>query len=99
MISPTTHVIYSIWGIGKVAKGTAQKEQDVLMELLSKKYGPPQESFMVKEIVQGKRRVLTKAETFVGEDLEIRYYDQEVQDIAEKERLAIETKKADGSGL
>jgi len=107
LITPTTNKIYSIWGIGVAGNLAKWKlEQDVLMELLTQKYGPPNKANIfdslhdTKEISQGNRAVLTKVTGF-GEDatLEIRYYDHDIEKIAEKERLASEAKKAGGGGL
>jgi hypothetical protein len=40
LMTPVTHKIYSIWGIGNVENTEAgQKEQAVIMEILKQKYG------------------------------------------------------------
>jgi hypothetical protein len=106
MVTPTTHKIYSIWGIGNVENTEAgQKEQAVIMELLKQKYGTEGKQGLldtmgdVKRISQGSRYVLTKLSGFLDVTLDIRYYDADLEKVAEKERLAEETKNADKSGL
>jgi len=106
MVTPTTHKIYSIWGTGSVENTEAgQKEQAVIMELLKKKYGDEDNQGVldtigdVKRIDQGNRYIATKLTGFMDVTLDIRYYDTDLEKLAETERLAIETKKADGSGL
>ena len=106
LITPTTNKIYSIWGLGDAGNtATGKKEQDVLMELLTQKYGAPKKEGLfdalhdAKQISQGSRSVLTKVTGFVDATLEIRYYDHDISKVAEKERLAIEAKKAGGTGL
>jgi hypothetical protein len=106
LITPTTHKIYSIWGIGNVENTEAgQKEQAVVMELLKKKYGVEETQGLidtmgdVRRIDQGNRYVLTKLTGFMDVTIDIRYYDSDLDKLAEAERLAAETKKADDSGL
>jgi len=106
LITPTTHKIYSIWGIGSVENTEAgQKEQAVVMELLKKKYGVDEKQGIldtmgdVKRIDQGNRYVITKLNGFMDVTIDIRYYDSDLDKLAEAERLAAETKKADSSGL
>lgn len=106
LITPTTHKVYSIWGIGEV-ENTSQckKEQSVLMAILQKKYGKPEEDgFMaamsdMKNIDQGNRYVLTKCSGFGDVTIEIRYKDKKLAALAEKERIIIESEKVDSSGL
>lgn len=106
MITPTTHKIYSIWGIGSAENTQAgQKEQAVIMELLTQKYGPTEEAGLfdtmgdIKRITHGERYVITKISGFTDVTLEIRYYDGELANLAEKERLTSEVQKADKTGL
>lgn len=105
LITPTTHKIYSIWGIGNVENSQAgQKEQAVVMELLKEKYGAEKTGLFdtlgdTKRVSQGDRYVLTKTSGFGEVTLEIRYYDGELAKLAEKERLSSEVQKADKTGL
>ena len=106
LITPTTHKIYSIWGIGRVEKTeSGKKEQALLMQLLTEKYGSEDKPGLMdafsdsKHISQGQRYILTKITGFTDTTIEIRYYDMDLEKSAEQERLAIEGKKVDRSGL
>jgi hypothetical protein len=106
MITPTTHKIYSIWGIGSAENTEAgQKEQAVIMELLTQKYGATDKERLfdtmgdIKRIAHGERYVITKITGFRDVALEIRYYDGQLEKLAEQERLATEVQKADKTGL
>lgn len=75
------------------------------MELLQQKYGEISKAELFDSfrdsirISQGERTILTKLTGFTDVTLEIRYTDYDLQKVAEKERLAIEAKKVDASGL
>ena len=106
MVTPTTHKIYSIWGIGSAENTQAgQKEQAVIMELLRQKYGTAEKAGLfdtmgdIKRVTQADRYVITKITGFTDVTLEIRYCDGELEKLAEKERLASEVQKADKTGL
>jgi len=106
LITPTTHKIYAIWGIGAVENTeTGKKEQALLMELLQKKYGATKEQGLMEKlgdtrtISHGSRYAMTKLTGIIDVTIEIRYYDRDLQTEGEKERLAIEGKKVDASGL
>lgn len=106
MVTPTTHKIYSIWGIGSVENTEAgKKEQAVIMELLRQKYGVAEKEGLfdslgdVKRVTQRDRYVVTKLTGFANVTIEIRYYDQQMEKLAEKERLASEVQRADKTGL
>ena len=106
MITPTTKKIYSIWGIG-TAENTesGKKEQALVMEIIQEKYGAKQKAGLldsfgdVNRIDQGTRYIITKVSGFTDITLDIRYYDLDLEKIAEKERLVEEAKKVDKSGL
>jgi predicted RNA-binding Zn-ribbon protein involved in translation (DUF1610 family) len=106
LITPTTHKIYSIWGIGSVENTEAgQKEQAVVMELLKQKYGTEEKQGLfdtigdVKRIDYGNRYIMTKITGFTDVTLDIRYYDSELEKLAEQERIASEIQKTDKTGL
>lgn len=106
MITPKTHQIYSIWGIGETeTSGKAENERDVLLEILSKKYGKVDEDSFggvlngAKSITAGSRQIIVKAGGFSNGEIEIRYYDNDLRDKAEKERIEMEASKVDASGL
>src|SRR5260370_22193771 len=84
LITPTTHKIYSIWDIGRVENTeSGKKEQDLLMQLLTEKYGSEDKPGLMdafsdsKHISQGQRYILTKITGFTDTTIEIRYYDMD----------------------
>jgi len=106
LITPTTHKIYAIWGIGDVENTeTGKKEQTLLTELLEKKYGVTEKRGVMdslldrNKISHGSRYAMTKVTGIIDVAIEIRYHDGDLEAEAEKERLAIEGKKVDASGL
>lgn len=106
LITPTTHKIYGIWGIGSVENtATGKKEQALIMQLLQQKYGTKQKEgvmdglYDIQQVTQGNRRVLTKITGIIDATIDIRYYDSDLEKAAETERLELESKKVDGSGL
>lgn len=107
LLTPQTRQVYSIWAIGEFSeKAEAIKEQSVLAELLSKKYGQLTEPSgfsasikKAKRLSVGGRSVLLLVDGFSSANLEIRYYDEALKALAEKERISIEAAKADPSGL
>jgi hypothetical protein len=106
MITPTTHKIYAIWGVGPAANTEAgKKEQALVMELLQQKYGPKDKAglgdgfYDAEHITQGGRSVLTKITGFTDTTIEVRYEDRTLEKTAEQERLKLEGKKVDPSGL
>ena len=106
MITPQTKKIYCIWATGPFENTpTAQKEQDLIMVLLKKKYGEKQKEGLfdslgdIKRIDHGNRYIITKVSGFMDATLDIRYYDSDLEKEAEKERLAIEATKVDSGGL
>jgi hypothetical protein len=106
MITPKTNRIYSIWGIGDFENTpTAQKEQALILEILKQKYGEKKKEGLmdrlsdIKQIDQGDRSVVVKISGMMEVTMDIRYYDEPLRKIAEKERLELEAKKVDSSGL
>ncbi len=111
LITPKTHKIYGIWGIGTAENSQkCEKEQALIMDLLKKKYGVKEkEGFFdpvtgAKNIDQGNRDVTVKCSgfrdmSFVDMSINIRYYDRELKKLAEEERLEIVSSKVDDSGL
>jgi hypothetical protein len=106
LITPKTNKVYSIWGLGDFENTpTAKKEQALIMEILKNKYGEKEkEGFMdslsdVKRVDHGDRSILVKISGMVDITMDIRYYDDELRNLAEEERLQIEAAKVDSSGL
>ncbi len=111
LITPTSHLIYAIWGIGPCENAeSGEKEQALLMELLEKKYGPKDADDVFKgfrdhlnktqSITQGGRYVMTQVpHAFQNQTVEVRYVSSGLSKTAEIERLKSEGKKVDASGL
>ncbi len=106
MITPATKKIYSIWAIGSAENTeSGKKEQALVMEILQQKYGVKAKPGLfdslsdVNRIDQGSRYIATKVNGFTDISLDIRYYDRDLENVAEKERLVEEAKKVDKSGL
>ncbi len=111
LITPKTHKVYSIWGIGKVENTQkCEKEQSLIVSILEKKYGLKQEEGFtsgmmealagLKFLSRGDRNVGVKCSGFIDDyQIEIRYYDTKLKELAEKERIELETEKIDTEGL
>jgi hypothetical protein len=106
LITPKTNKVYGIWAIGDIESDPmCEKEQDLLMSILTKKYGKPENtnsmfSFMDTETIQnGNRTIITKCSGYSDVSIDIRYYDNNLKSIAEKERIELESEKLDASGL
>ncbi len=111
LVTPMTHKIYGIWGIGTSENPQkCEKEQALIMDLLQKKYGIQKNegSFDpatgAKNIDQGNRDITVKCSgfvdmSFVDMSINIRYYDRELMKLAEKERIEMIGDKVDASGL
>jgi hypothetical protein len=84
---------------------TGQKEQAVVMNLLEKKYGKREEKGLLATlydaefIYQGDRYVMVKLTGFLDVTIEIRYYDSKLKDLAESERIELESSETDDSPL
>ena len=52
-----------------------------------------------ESIDHGDRYILTKVSGVFDVTLEVRYYDKKLKEVAEEERLEIESNKVDSSGL
>lgn len=105
-ITPTTHKIHSIWGMGSAEnRRAAQKEQAVIMELLKQKYGVEEEEGLfntaddAKRVAQDDRHITIQISDSSDVTLVIIYYDGELKKLAEEERLASEIKKVGKTGL
>lgn len=106
LITPKTNKIYSIWGIGSIENDpSCKKEQALVMSILQKKYGKPEKDgftaslYDIKNIDQGDRYVLTKCNGYSDVTLDIRYRDNKLAELAENERIVLESEKLDSSGL
>lgn len=106
LITPKSHQVYAIWGIGNIENtATCKKEQKLLMAILKDKYGQEKEKdlfsslYDAEMITQGDRYVMTKCSGFSDVTVEIRYEDNKYEKLAENERIELESKKLDSSGL
>ena len=106
LITPKSHQVYSIRGIGNMENdSTCKKEQALIMDILQKKYGNVEKDqlfsslYDIKLINQVNRHVLTSCSGFVDTHLYIYYKDKKLEKQAEKERIILESEKIDSSGL
>ncbi len=107
LITPKTHKVYAIWGIGDIENTPkCKKEQIVIMELLKEKYGEEEDNLGLmaslsdaKFIYQGDRSIMTKCTGFMDVSIEIRYKDKRYEKLAEEERISMEVEKLDSSNL
>ena len=106
LITPKSNQIYSIWGIGSIKNSsTCKKELKLLMAILKDKYGKeddkgPLSSLSDSEIItQGDKYVMTKCSGYSNVTVEIRYQDTKYAELAENERIELESKELDSSGL
>ena len=111
LITPTSHKIWSIWGIGPCENTeSGEKEQALLMDLLEKKYGPKDADDVfnglashlnkTQFITKGGRYLMTQVpHVFKDHTVEVRYVDGTLGKTGEQERLKAEGKKVDASGL
>jgi hypothetical protein len=93
LLTPITHRIYGIWAQAKMTSSdVCHREQDVLMTILRKKYGPSNNPdkelkncwffcFRTISIKQGPRSVETTCNT----DLILRYTDHNLEKVKERE--------------
>ena len=89
---------------------TCKKEQALIMAILKQKYGEVDELSSALAIFQphvinqqiieqGDRRVATVCSRLPDVDLSIHYYDARLNELAENERIELESSKVDSSGL
>ena len=77
----------------------------MVIEILKQKYGEEEKQGLmdtisdIKQIIQGDRNVIVKVSGFTDVAIDIRYTDSKLEELAENERLALEAKKVDSSGL
>jgi len=104
--TPKTGRIYCVWAIGDAENdGVCKKKQAVLRDLLKKKYGEEEkqglrESFSdAYRIQRGTRSIVIKCSGFMDVTLNLYYTDDDLEKEAEKERIELEGKKTNDSGL
>lgn len=106
LTTPKTKKVYCIWAIAPAIElEKAKFNQDVVFKALTNKYGPGEKQGLfetmsdLKQIDQGNRYITVNVSGFGSGQLNLRYYDKALRDIAESERIAIESEKKDNSGL
>ena len=101
-ITPKTRKIYGIFAGGDMDDdSTCEKEQALIMAILKQKYGEIVKHALSSRqgIEQGNRIVLIKCSGLFDVTLSIVYLDSKLADLAENERIALESSKVDSSGL
>ena len=111
LITPKTHKVYSIWGIGKVENTQkCEKEQNFILTALERKYGikPPDNELIASlsslygaKLLQKDGKTIVIKCTGLTDDysISISYTDDKLEKVAEKERIELETENTDTGGL
>jgi len=109
LATPKTGIIYRVWAIGHCGSTpVCVNQQAVLVDILEKKYGPKDELSAMDKlsdevwISRGHRGIVVKCrgiDGLQGITLELIYGDGDLQKQAENERIELEGKKVNGSGL
>ena len=105
MITPKSHKIREIWGIGRYAKREeCMKDFETLSILLSKKYGELKKPAIISmdEILStsdGDRSVSIRCSGMMSYHLYLKYISEKLNDLAAQERAEMETKKIDTDAL
>lgn len=101
-ITPKTRKIHSIGAVGSMDDdSTCEKEQALIMAIIKKKYGEIEKDALssLQVIMQGNRDVATKCSGLFDVKLTILYGDSKLAELAENERIELESSKVDSSGL
>jgi hypothetical protein len=100
MLTPSSHKIYSILGVGSVTnKEAGVVQQVVIMELLRFKYGNELKQADigttgdVQRIDQGSRHAISRLTDAAGGKIELQFLDSDLEKLAQAEKLATESKK------
>lgn len=103
LLTPTSSEVYCIHASGNFPTAAEAKSQmDILVELLSKKYGPSKNPVSASLLGATKTFGTNENEIQVktkGADLSVTYINSEISKAAEKELIAIESGRVDASGL
>ncbi len=107
LITPKTHQVYSIWAVGDIENTEiGKKEQAVIVTLLEGKYGKREENNLVNNLYdavivrQNDRDIMVKVSGVFGDHtIDVRYYDNKIKALAEKERIEMELKNVDSAGF
>jgi len=106
LVTPKTNKIYAIFATGPIGSQQAAKaEQDLIVDILQKKYGKTDEQGFaemlgdIKRISQGDRYISIGFSGIIDVDIWVRYVDHALRQSAEKERIELEGAKVDSGGL
>jgi hypothetical protein len=104
--TPKTGIIYCVWAMGDCENDDiCKKQQAVILDLLKKKYGEEDKEGMfddlydMKRMSRGDRSIVLKCSGFTDITLNLYYTDDALEKQAEKERVELEGKKTDDTGL
>lgn len=101
LITPTTSKIYEIWAVAKFeGSGDADAEQKVVEKIIEDKYQTKHNGFMMSRYeIDNVQIAINTPITFGGSALQIRYTDNLLREVAEKERIDSEIKKTNTEGI
>jgi hypothetical protein len=104
--TPKTGIIYEVWAAGDCeSAAVCNKQRAVVLDLLKKKYGPEDKPQLFQDlydadiITRGDRYIMVKCTGIMSITINLRYCDSNLEKQAEKERIELEGKKTDDSGL
>jgi len=105
VVTPITHIVYGIGAVGKTEFSDCKPDMDVLVSILSEKYGQLSDdsSYSIdpkKQLQKGRKLISVKCNMGFDEaTLEIQYKDDSIAKLAEEERIELESKKVNKDGL
>jgi len=104
--TPKSGIIFRIWAQGDCKNDDAcKKQQAAILDLLKKKYGQDEKEgqfdnfYDAKRMTRGNRSMVLKCTGTDDITLNLYYTDDDLKKEADKERLELEAKKPDASGL
>jgi hypothetical protein len=104
--SPKSGIIFRIWAQGDCKNDdVCKKRQAAILDLLKKKYGQGEKEgqfddfYDAKRMTRGNRSMVLKCTGTDDVTLNLYYTDDDLKKQADKERLELESKKPDASGL
>ena len=107
LVTPTTHKIREIWGIGQYSsKASCEKDLEILEVMLEKKYGKSSEPTIAMEKIKfftdnnnSDRGIVIKCSGFMNPSFYIMYKDRSLNELSKKEEAEVEAQKIDDSVL
>ena len=103
LITPTSKKIYAIWAeTGLMAEHEAEKEFQVMTAILENKYERKSASGFIPSLDRRELKISGRSvylmSSFIGE-VKLRYVDDDLEALAEKEAVMKEAGKVDASSL